>query len=158
MTIYIRYLKSQSCKQMSSWCRKNSVGLGIRGYERPGFYSHWGVTFCHFFVSHSKDEHANINIYVENPNAIISSVILRAIQTTGSELSINISDIKLPNSKLRNVLWIKPFLSNLSRRLIYEYATQFSPEAITVWQCNVLCLCVVSYLCMSSTRYYCRPT
>ena len=21
------------------------VGLGIRGYERLGFYSHWGVTF-----------------------------------------------------------------------------------------------------------------
>ena len=26
----------------SRLCRKESVGLGIRGYERPGFYSHWG--------------------------------------------------------------------------------------------------------------------
>ena len=39
---YIRNLKCQSCKQMSSYCRKDSVGLGIRGYDRPWLYSLWG--------------------------------------------------------------------------------------------------------------------
>ena len=39
---YIRNLKSQSYKQMSTLSLKESVGLGIRGYERPGFYFQGG--------------------------------------------------------------------------------------------------------------------
>ena len=64
---YIRVLKSQSYKQMSSQCRKNSVGVGIRGYERPGWVLFpLKVTFCHwiFLFSCSKDKNATIGIFV----------------------------------------------------------------------------------------------
>ena len=39
---YIRDLKSQIYKLMSTYSRKKSVGLVMRGYEIFGFYSHWG--------------------------------------------------------------------------------------------------------------------
>ena len=40
---YLRSLKSQSYKQMPSWPKNESVGLGIRG---PGVQYSLGVTFC----------------------------------------------------------------------------------------------------------------
>ena len=39
---YVRSLMPQSYKQMSVSPEGESVGLGIRGYESSGFYSHWG--------------------------------------------------------------------------------------------------------------------
>ena len=60
---YISSLKCQSYKQMSTQSRKDSVGLGIKGYERPRFYS-LGVTFSHwiFLFSCIKLYGANIDI------------------------------------------------------------------------------------------------
>ena len=37
-SFYIRSLNFQSYKQIPSKCRKNSVGIGIRSYERAKFY------------------------------------------------------------------------------------------------------------------------
>ena len=61
---YIRVLKSQSCKQMPSLSRKDSVGPGIRGYKRPGFYSHrrGGDILSLDFFSRCKASAANIGI------------------------------------------------------------------------------------------------
>ena len=30
--------------------KKDSLGLGIRGYERPWLYPHWEVIFCHWIL------------------------------------------------------------------------------------------------------------
>ena len=110
---------------MSSWSRKDSVGLGIRGYERPGFYSHWGVTFCHFFVSHSKDENANIDISVRMwKTRMLSSP--QWFQGQFKQLVLNclsiISDIKLTDSKLWNVR---------------DESTHFCPISPGVWYMNM---------------------
>ena len=40
--VYEQKFKDLLKQHMSSKYRKKSVGLGIRGHERPGFYSHWG--------------------------------------------------------------------------------------------------------------------
>ena len=56
---YIRILKSQYYKQMSSLCRKEHVGLGNLGQWFP-----LGVAFCYwiFLFSRSKASDANIGI------------------------------------------------------------------------------------------------
>ena len=56
---YIRNLKSQSCKQMSSYCRKDSAGLGIRG---SGSIPTRGNILSLDFFSRSKASDANVVI------------------------------------------------------------------------------------------------
>ena len=63
---------------MSSLCRKDSVGLGISGYERPGFYSHWGNILSLDFFSHRKPFDANIGI-------IANFIYLRKTRIRGKE-------------------------------------------------------------------------
>ena len=48
---------------MPSYHRKDSVGLGIRGYERPGFLSRWGnILSLDFLFLCCKASDANIGI------------------------------------------------------------------------------------------------
>ena len=110
---YMRGLKSQSYKQMSTWSRKESVGLGIRGYERPGFYSYWGSIFHWFFFC----------FHVVKPllPILALSVILAHFEKNSSKRS-NIVLLKQWGNQIPGVMWYA-----LARRNahIYDFFIHF---------------------------------